>query len=263
MNRLWSLLLLGVSLPLAADHVPGHAKIEWGLGVGAISLPDFRGSSHDQQKVLPLPYIKYRGERLRVDDGIEGRLFKTPDLLLSISGNGSLSSSDDNRERAGMEPLDATVELGPSLEYRIRYDEQTSLWLELPLRFALNVEDDFKTIGEVFHPRLAWRKPAQDKYSWKLRLAGGPLFADSHWHGYYYDVSTAEATPTRPAYQANGGYSGMRFDFSYSRRIDALWFGGFVRFDSLNGSEIEDSPLVSTNTNWTAGIGLSWVISEH
>ncbi len=263
MTKLWPGLLLIFSLPLAADHVPGHAKLEWGVGMVGLSLPDFRGSSVDQQKLLPFPYLKYRGERLRVDDGIEGRLFKTPDLLLSVSGNGSLPSSDDSNERAGMEPLDAVVELGPSLEYRIRHDRTTSLWLELPVRFALNVEDDFDSIGEVFHPRLAWRKPAPTKFGWKLRFAGGPLFADSDWHGYYYNVKPGEVTATRPAYSADGGYSGMRFDFSYSRRIDKLWFGGFVRYDSLSGSEIENSPLVTTNDNLSAGFGLGWVISEH
>lgn len=262
MNRLWLIPLLALSLPSAADHAPDHAKFEWGLGIAALSLPDFRGSSHDQQQLLPLPYIKYRGERLRVDDGIEGQLFKTPDLLLSVSGNGSLPSSDDNTERAGMPELEATVEFGPSLEYRLRYDDETSLWLELPLRVALNVEDSFNSIGEVFHPRLAWRKPALDKYDWKLRLAGGPLFADADYHGYYYNVTSAQSTATRPAFTAGDGYSGIRVDFTYSRRIDHLWFGGFLRFDSLRGSEIEDSPLVTTSSNWTAGVGLAWVFSE-
>ena len=159
MRRAPLLLLFTVHLPLMADHAPGHAKLEWGLGLGAISHPDFRGSSHDRARLLPLPYLKYRGERLRVDEGIEGRLFKTPNLLLSVSGNGSLPSSDGNAERQGMDKLDATVEFGPSLEYRLHHDDETQLWLEFPIRFALNVEDSFKSIGEVFHPRLAWRKP--------------------------------------------------------------------------------------------------------
>lgn len=263
MNRFALMILLVTSAPSLADHAPDHAKLEWGLGVGSIAHPDFRGSSHDQVRLIPLPYIRYRGDRLRVEDGIEGRIFKTPDILLTLSGNGSLPSSDGNAEREGMAKLDTTVELGPSLEYRIRHDDTTSLWLELPVRFALNVEDSFKSIGEVFHPRLAWRKPALNKFDWKLNLSGGPLYANADYHGYYYNVQTSEVTPTRAAYTADGGFSGLRFDFSYSRRIDQMWFGGFVRFDSLNNAEIEDSPLVTTSSNWMAGLGIAWVFGEQ
>lgn len=261
-KRLFILLWL-ISFPLFADHYPGHSKIEWGLGLAALSHPDYRGSTRDQNQLFPLPYIKYRGERLRVDDGVEGRLFKTPDLLLSVSGNGSLPSSDDNPERQGMAPLQTTVELGPSLEYRVMHNEETSLWLELPLRFALNAEESFNSIGVVFHPRLAWRKPALNKFDWKLRVAGGPLYADDRYHGYYYDVQPSEATAIRPAYTAKDGYSGFRVDFTYSRRIDKLWFGGFARYDTLTDSVIDDSPLIKTSNNWTAGVGLAWIFSEH
>jgi outer membrane scaffolding protein for murein synthesis (MipA/OmpV family) len=263
MIRKLALLLWCLSLPVFADHYPGHARIEWGLGIGALTQPDYRGSTHRQDRILPLPYFKYRGDRLRVDDGIEGRFFKKPDLLLTLSGNGSLPSSDDNPERAGMAKLDASVEIGPSLEYRIRYDDQTSLWLELPLRIALNVEDSLDSIGSVFHPRLAWRRPALTKFAWKLRVAGGPLYADENYHSYYYDVRADEVTATRPAFSAQDGFSGYRVDFTYSRRISKYWFGGFVRYDNLSGSEIEDSPLVTTTSNWTAGLGLSWIISER
>lgn len=259
-NILW--LVLAASSPLLADHIPGHAKLEWGFGVATLTHPDYRGSTRDQNRVLPLPYIKYRGNRLRVDDGIEGRLFKTPDLLLSLSGNGSLPSSNSNPERAGMQKLEATVEIGPSLEYRVMHDEKTSLWLELPLRFAMNIEDSFDSVGSVFHPRLAWRIPALSKFEWKFRLAGGPLYADENYHGYYYNVKANEVTANRPAFTAQDGFSGYRVDFTYSRRIDKYWFGGFVRYDDLSGSEIEDSPLVTTDSNWTAGLGFAWVFSE-
>ena len=262
MNKhiLWLVWL--ISPALFADHVPGHAKLEWGVGLAALTLPDYRGSTREQSQLLPLPYIKYRGYRLRVDDGVEGRFFQTPDLLLSISGNGSLPSSNDNPERAGMEKLDATVEIGPSLEYRVMHDEKTSLWLELPLRFAMNVEDSFDSIGSVFSPRLAWRKPAQKKFDWKFRLAAGPLYSDENYNGYYYSVKTSEVTPTRPAFTAQDGFSGYRIDFTYSRRMGQYWFGGFVRYDNISGSEIEDSPLVITDSNFTAGIGFAWVLSE-
>lgn len=262
-RKLFLLSGLMISCQLQADHVPGHAKLEWGLGIATLTHPDYRGSTHDQVRTLPMPYLKYRGERLRVDEGIEGRIFKTPDLLLSLSGNGSLPSSDDNPERQGMEKLDAIVEFGPSLEYRVRHDHVSSLWVELPLRFALNVEDDLNSIGTIFHPRLAWRKPALGKFDWKFQLTGGPLYADENYNGYYYNVKDSEVTPTRAAYTAGDGNAGYRIDFTYSRRIQKFWVGGFFRYDSLSGSDLKESSLVTTNSNWTAGIGIVWVISEN
>jgi outer membrane scaffolding protein for murein synthesis (MipA/OmpV family) len=247
---------------VVADHVEGHAKLEWGIGLAALTTPDYRGSTEHQSLLLPFPYLKYRGDRLRIDDGIEGRIFNTPDLLLSISGNGSLPSTEDNAARAGMAELDASIEFGPSLEYRLMHDTRTSLWLELPLRFAYTIQDNPEAIGQVFHPRIAWRKPAQHKQDWKLRFAAGPLFADKTYHGYYYNVADIESNADRQAYTADTGYSGFRADFTYSKRIDNLWLGGFVRFDDLTNSEIENSPLVTDDNNWTAGFGLAWVLSE-
>jgi len=258
-----AIITLIISPPGQPDHIPGHAKLEWGIGVAALSTPDYRGSTETQDLVLPFPYIKYRGERLRVDDGIEGRIFQSPDLLLSISGNGSLPSSEDNKARSGMEELDASFELGPSLEYRLMQSELSSLWLELPLRFAYTVNGSLESIGRVFHPRLAWRRPAAGKQDWKLRLAAGPLYADKTFHGYYYNVSATDSTPDRPEYSADSGYGGFRADFTYSRRFGQVWFGGFIRYDDLLDSEITDSPLVKDEQNLSAGLGLAWVISER
>ncbi len=245
-----------------ADHNEGHPKLEWGIGLVQLSMPEYRGSSVQSNQLLPFPYVKYRGKKLRVDDGVEGRLFKTPDLLLSISGNGSLPSSNKDSERAGMQSLDATLEFGPSLELRLHSTDDSSLWLELPLRFAFTMGDKIDPIGNTFHPRLAWRWPAKDKYNWKLRVAGGPLYANADYHGYFYNVDSSEVTAQRAEYTAGTGYSGMRLDFTFSRRIQKWWLGGFIRYDDLSGSEIEDSPLVTDSTSWTAGLSLAYVLSE-
>jgi len=257
------LALLVCSHALMADHYPGHARLEYGIGISALYSPDYIGSSYSQNQLLPFPFLKYRGERLRIDDGVEARLFDTPDLLLSVSGNGSLPGPDDNPERAGMQKLDPSVELGPSLELRLQHDETTSLWLELPLRFAFTLGSQPQSIGAIFHPKLAWRKPAPAKFDWKLRLAAGPLFADDRFHSYYYDVQAEEVSSSRSAYSSSQGYSGLRTDFTYSRRFDGYWFGGFIRYDSLSRSVIADSPLVSTSSNLTAGIALAWVFSDR
>jgi MipA family protein len=264
LNKLYCLPAIMALCVFSQAHAQSELPVfEWGIGMVQLSMPQYRGSSMSNNQLLPFPYIKYRGEKLRVDDGVEGRLFKTPDLLLSISGNGSLPSPSEDSERAGMQDLDATVEFGPSLELRLQSNDDSSLWLELPLRFAFALGNNVESIGATFHPRLAWRWPAKDKNSWKLRVAGGPLYASSEYHGYFYNVDSTEVTAQRAEYRSDSGSSGQRFDFTFSRRIQRWWLGGFIRYDNLNGSEIEDSPLVTDPVNWTTGLSLVYVISER
>lgn len=261
LRRLLLPLLLIAFNTYATEHqLP---KFELGVSLAALSLPHYRGSAGSANYLIPIPYIKYRGERFQVDNGIEGILPISEDLILSISANASAPVNDDSPEREGMEKLKASVEIGPSLDYRLLRGARSSLWLELPLRFAVTVESNPQIIGRVIHPRLAWDKPYRRKGDWELHLAAGPIIASGQYHDYYYSVDPVDALPTRPAFQAEAGYSGLRADFTFSKRFDELWLGGFIRYDSLNGSVIENSSLVSKNSTWTSGIALTWVFIKR
>ena len=49
---------------------------EAGLGVGALSFPDYRGSDERQLYPVPVPYFVYRGDFFKADrDGVRGELF--------------------------------------------------------------------------------------------------------------------------------------------------------------------------------------------
>ena len=254
------IFLLGISVVSADDHeLP---RLELGLSLGVLDVPDYRGSSNSSTYVFPLPYIKYRGKRLKVDEGIQTIMFDTPNLVLSLSGNGTLPVEKDNPERVGMPSLDATIELGPSVDYRMSQSAQGEWWIELPLRLAFVMNSEFEHIGQVFQPRLVWRNPSRKLYEWKLRAALGPIFATGEFHDYYYSVNPDQALVTRPAYDAGSGFSGVRGTFSYSKRYGQLWLGGFLRYDSLSDSVVEDSPLISDSSAWMAGIAVGWVFAD-
>ncbi len=257
--RLSLALLLFASGAIAADSLP---LLEIGAGLVALSAPDYRGADTTSDYLLPAPYLKYRGKRLRVDEGAEGLLIEKPDLILSLSGNLSLPVDDDIPEREGMTELDAILEIGPSLNYRFYELRKSDWWLDLPLRLAYTLDGDFDAIGYIFQPRLSWRRPATRLGETKLRFNIGPLYSSQEHHDYFYSVDPAEATPTRPVYSADGGFSGFRTEFTYSRRLGNYWLGGFLRYDSLRGSEIEDSPLVRKPDAWMGGIGLAWVFHQ-
>jgi len=255
-------LLLLAGNAMAQEARKPLPSLELGVGVSAIRLPNYRGSADSSSYVLPFPYIKYRGDRLRVDGGAKGIIFESEDLLLTLSADITVPADDDTRDREGMDKLDAIFEIGPALNYRFYPMQHSALWVDLPLRFGYTVNSDFEHIGYVFGPRLSWRKPATRLGESKIRLSIGPLFADHRYHDYFYSVDDADATATRPAYEADGGYSGLRSEFTYSKRIGRYWLGGFIRYDDMNGAVIDDSPLVSDNETWTAGIALAWVFYE-
>lgn len=260
--RLTSSILLLASFNALADHI-ALPKLELGASLSTLDIPNYRGSQNSTTYFFPLPYIKYRGEQLKVDEGIQNVFLDSKNLVLSLSGSGTLPvNNGDNPERAGMDELDATLELGPSLDYRFAQQQFGEWWLEFPLRLAFTLNGDLEHIGQVFQPRLAWRKPGHYLYDWKLRVAIGPIYSSSEFHDYYYTVNPSEALITRPAYNAGSGYSGFNSSFTFSKRYGQLWLGGFVRYDSLSDAVIEDSPLVSEDDAWLAGIALGWVFSD-
>ena len=74
---------------------------------------------------------------------------------------------------------------------------------------------------------------------------------------YYYSVTSAEATPTRPAYQAGASTSTavkLRWGYALS---DKWLLTGKVGLEKL-GSEIIASPIVDRDRTWSAGIALAY-----
>ena len=242
----------------------GEPVWELGLGVTPISMPAYRGSKTQTNRVLPMPYAVYRGDWLRVDrDGIRGLLFSHDRVRLDISADGALpAASDDITLRDGMPDLDAAGEIGPSLNVSLIERDDLHLELQFPWRAVLTT--DFSSIadqGMTFHPKLRFSMPDVHN-QWLLGGSIGPLFANERYHQYYYGVADRYATANRPAYRAEGGYSGTSLMLTLSKRFDRFWVGGYVRADSLHGAPFTNSPLVETNHSIAAGVGLAWIFAR-
>ncbi len=252
----------------APGDLPAADKPLWeaGMGMAVLSIPDYRGSDEQRSHVLPLPYLIYRGEVVKVDrEGVHGRLFGTDRVKLELSlGAGPPVKSDDNEARRDMPDIDPTLEAGPEL--RIELDASGTrdrlLTLRLPVRAAIATDlSHWRYIGWVFTPHLnydALRLGA----GWNLGVAVGPLYASERNHDYYYEVAPQYAAATRPAYDARGGYSGSRLTVAISRRFPRYWIGAFARYDTLSNAVFEDSPLVRKKRSFMAGIGASWVFAR-
>lgn len=259
---------VAATLPLAASAQEARPQWELGLGAAALRLPDYRGSDESRNYLYPIPYLVYRGERLRVDrQGARALLFESDRLELDFSAYATPPvDSSKNRARQGMPDLDPTVEAGPQLNYTLARDRERE-WrfdVRFPVRAVLATDlRSTQQAGFTFYPHLNFGfRPQVLGGKWNVGLQAGPLFATREYHRYFYGVDPQFATASRPAYEARGGYSGVLALASLSRRVGKMWVGAFVRYDSLNGAVFENSPLVKRDSSLMAGIAFAWVFAE-
>jgi len=245
--------------PLAPDP-----RVEVGIGALVMALPDYRGSDHYGFRALPIPYLAYRTERVQLTrEGLRARLFSLDRATLSVSAAASLPGVNDNPDRAGMPQLDPTFEIGPSLDYVLHGEEDDAfrLKLRLPAR-AVTAADGlhFRSIGWTFVPHLRVDM-AETRGPWHWSHLGslGLVWSTEDYHEYFYGVAPQyEILPTRPAYDAHGGYSGARMSLSSVVRRARWRVGVFASYDWLGGAVYADSPLVRTEHALTTGLFVTY-----
>jgi outer membrane protein len=254
-------------LSVVVCHAEERPLWEAGAGIGVISLPDYRGSNESHAYVLPVPYFVYRGEHLKADrNGIRGMLYDSDKVDLNISIGGTIPvHSKDNEARRGMADLKPAIEVGPTAIFTLwrASDQKIKLDFRAPLRTSITVESSPKNIGWVFAPslNLDFKDPA-GMTGWNLGFLAGPIFNDRRYNDHFYSVSTADATATRAAYQAKGGFAGSQVTMAVTKRFQRYWVGGYTRYDSLAGAVFKDSPLVKTQNNFSAGFAIAWVFNQ-
>ena len=256
-----------VALWTPALHAEQKPLWEFGLGVGGLVFPDYRGSDDTQVYPVPVPYFVYRGRFLKADrDGLRGELFdrEVAELSLSISATIPVSS-EDNAARRGMPDLKPTFELGPSLELHLwrSADRAVKLDLVMPLRVPITIESSPRSLQWLFAPRLNIDFDDVGGHAgWNFGAGVGPVFAADGFHEYFYSVPARFATPQRPEYHADGGYSGMHALAGLSKRFPKYWVGAFLRYDWLGGAQFEDSPLMRRQNYLAGGVAVAWMIGE-
>ncbi|HYL90878.1 MAG TPA: MipA/OmpV family protein [Burkholderiales bacterium] len=265
-GSLLALLAAAVS-PARAEDLP---LWEAGVGAYALRLPDYRGSNQSRGYLVPLPYLRYRGELLKMDDrhGLASlQLLEKGRTDLDLSLNASQpASSEQNDARHGMPDLLPTVEIGPVLRIKLWQNaaDTDELTLQLPLRAAFAFDSlSARYIGVVFNPVIDWfMRDAGPRGGWRFGMQAGPLFTDQRYNEYYYQVDPQFAAPGRPAYAASAGYGGSQFTASLNKRFGSVWVSAFVRAYDLHGAAFEGSPLVKQDSAVLAGIGFAYIFAQ-
>ena len=262
--------LLPVLITLLCVSSQTHAQLvpQWeaGAGFAYIDFPDYRGASERQRYLLPIPYVIYHGDILRVSrQRVRGLLFHSDSTELDISLNGSVPVRN-NSARQGMPDLDPTFEVGPSLNvsmYRAS-SGQAEVELRLPVRAVIATNlSYFHNIGMIFQPMLnldvhnAFGMPG-----WNLGTAVSPIFTDRRYNQYFYGIDAAYATPDRPAYSAHGGYAGSQYVIAMTKRFPGYWVSGFLKLDTLKGAAFADSALVRKQQFASGGVAITWIFAQ-
>ncbi|MFT7129157.1 MAG: outer membrane protein [Gammaproteobacteria bacterium] len=235
---------------------------EFGAGVASLYNPDYLGANQETAYALPIPFINYRGKLIRADrDGVRGFIYESEKLDLNLSFSGSLPvNSKDNDAREGMDDLDLMLEVGPTLQYQLLKNSRHLLRADWPVRGGFSVGSKFMAYqGWTTNPRIHHE---MDLNRWKLTTTLGPVFSNSRYHGFYYDVDRQDIRPGRDGYESDSGYTGTRFSTGLKRRIGDYFIAGKVTYYNIGGASNEDSPLIKKDDYFGVSLVLVWVFGK-
>lgn len=243
----------------------------WEAGVLAAGgwVADYPASGEGRWRGLPVPYVIYRGETIRIGDkgAIRARkTFMDDRLEIDLGLGGAFDvDSDDNDARAGMPDLDFLFEVGPSIDYRF-LPAKSPVQVQASLEVRAVLSTDFGGVdyqGFVVNPQLSVVNRSVGGSPISLFASIGPIWGFDGLGDYFYTVEPRYARAGRPAYAADDGYIGTEVSLGLSYRVsDRLraFAGGQVGY--FGGAANEDSPLFKEDVNYSVGIGLNWVLYQ-
>ncbi|MEO2279994.1 MipA/OmpV family protein [Pseudoalteromonas pernae] len=255
----WVVLLGLISASSYSD------ELELGAGIFSTSLPHYLGSSEHNNYTLPLPYVRYRSDKVSVDrNSAVGYLWQQGNWHLDISATASLAvDSQDNQARAGMDDLDWVFELGPALDYYFSGNQTSAGYAKAGLFLRKAIASDFSSIDDLgfrMGPYVQWQQNMwrSEDASVTMTTRGAVNFATSEYVNYFYGVTEQYANDNRETYDAERGYSGSEISIGLNYDSKRWWVGGFVKYYRIKDARWQDSPLVERHHNIAYGIGVAW-----
>lgn len=256
-------MLKGIFLILLTFFFSSFANAKdnlvYGLGLSVLSTPSYIGSEKQNLVVLPFPYIEYTGKYLSIDrDRIYNEFYNTEKVQIELSLRGMLPAKSKDTAREGMPDLDAMLEIGPKLTYNIFSKHDSKINLEIPIRAALSLGDDFLEYQGYFSSLdLMYENYIFDNY--KINFVVGVGFSDQRINNYYYEVDSKYVNNNRNEYHSKSGYSDFHNTFSVTKKEKSFWYGAFIKHYYLDSVVYEDSPLVETKSSIFTGLAFSYL----
>ena len=156
--------------------------------------------------------------------------------------------NSETDELSGIVDRKWTLEVGPMIG-----------WRRWPVHINLKSYAEVSDRHDGFISQLAFSAPFEYSRGF-IVPAVDVIHQSKDYVNYYYAVSPAEATPTRPEYQADDAINTalqVRWGYALS---DKWLLSGTLRLENL-ASDITDSPIVERNSIWSANIGLAYNVN--
>ena len=254
--RLASVVLLLASQSALAegllDWIRNYDMNDYSLGMAvATSQNPFIGG---ENSVIAYPYLTSfthssmtDGWFLIRDGGYGLRWITKNDWELGVIARVETLSLGNSaaEELIGVADRKWAIELGPTIGYR-RWPIHINWthWAEVTGRHS------------GFSSTVAFSYPMQ--FDWGFVVPRIDAIYDSSEHtNYYYSVSDAEATPTRPAYTPGSTWS-TEAQVRIGYAITQKWLLSAKVGVEMLGSEITDSPIVGRDHTWFGNVGLAY-----
>lgn len=237
---------------VAPAPAPQTPRLMFTLRGGVAMNPEYFGS--DEYAVGPDLGFRFNYLSLR-----SGRALGSPDPWAENMGltiGGSLRfiqerKTDDFDELAGLDDIDAALELGVSMRYGTE-------------NFAA-----FGTVRRGFGGHEGWvgevGADAILRPTDRLRLSMGPrlFFGDDSYSDTYFGVTASESSAALPAYDPDGGMVSAGVEFGARYQINDVWgLEGAVTWEKFT-DDAADSPIVEQGSDeqWGVRFGVTRVFS--
>lgn len=266
-----SLLALSLSIlaaasaaqqPPSSDPAPPPKLPLWEAGFVGVAghQQAYPGSKQHVNTGIVLPFLIYRGDWLRSEEGSVGvRALRSATTEVDVGLAGSFGSAPrDNDARRGMPRIGTLAELGPRVKWDLGPGFGGGRWrAALPLRLVLDVDHGLRDRGIAFEPDIGWGRRSSSGWGYGVNL--GLMVGSRRLAETFYEVAPRYVTPTRPAYEAKAGLISTRLGINAFRPLSPDWrFFVFARIDTVKGAANRSSPLVDQTTGASVGLGFAW-----
>ena len=235
----------------APEMAPASPRLVFTLRGGVSATPEYFGSDDYQAG----PDFSFRLNFVSLGNRSIGNPdVDAPARILSFGPSFRFISerdSDDFDELAGLETVDAALEVGLSVGYA-----RENFLAFAQVRRGFGGHEGW--VGEVGADVLY--RPSD-----RLLLSLGPraLFGDNEYTDTYFGVTAPESSAALPTYNPDGGLVSAGLEFGARYRINDLWgVEGAITYDVFS-NDAADSPIVKQGSDdqWGARIGITRIFS--
>lgn len=247
------LVLLSYGVSVHAQSLP---RWEAGLGLFGVSIPYYRGAEEGYNFAVPYPVFRFRGDKFSVDsrDSAKRWLYVSDRFKIHLSLAFGLPVIEGSKEREGMEHLPSLIEVGPKLAVKLASFGGHALAVKVPIRAGYSVDlDSIAYQGWVTAPYLHYLFQTWGQNRWKVAVASGLAYSNQQYQSFYYAVPEKLG-----GYSPSGGYGGWWNSLAVYKAIGRFELSVYGRYDFLEHTSFEDSPLVSVKRYFASGVNLVW-----